>query len=962
VGLTLITGRANAGKTGIIYGALRAAAAQAGTRSLLLPTHPDVVRARAEFSRTDPVGLHVGQLDAWAAEAWAVHGDGRLPVTPAQRAVLLCGVLESARPGAVGRSIGTPGFVRLMTYVVRRAAEESPLDSWPAPSPGVDSELVDLLRTYEDGLAATGLIEPGRAVRLLARETPPPEGPIFIHRFSDLTPSQESLVVSLASTREVWITLPWEEGFPATEALDPLVSRLEDAADRHEHVATDHHAATELDRFEAGIFRAPKPGVSTGSVRFCTAAGAEAEAALIAEQALEAVRRFGAGRVAIVFRDAQRSADRLRVALAGAGVPADTDILLPVSRTAFGAALSRLLRAVSADRTPAGLAAFLRSPFARLPADDADRLDARWRGEPAMSAAKACGEAARCGVGLGRAIKLARRVTSAPLSGEALADWKELADALLSAAHDMRGLQDDADATLDAAAHRALLDAVSSLTEIGDGRLRHTDVLAALQDAHASPAAATHPGHVLVTEAHRLRSRRYDAVIVGGLTAGDFSTEGRSSASAEIADRLFGTERASDQAYERLLFYSVCTRARELLVLTRQTADSEGNAVRPSVFWEEALDLYRPPSADAALQEEDAVVHEAVRLSDLHRTAPALTPGRSHLRREAAGAAAGSDDGVSNARLRAASRRGRIDDTSLLEKLAGTDEFSVTELELYARCPYRWFYERVVRPDSPDVAFDARSRGDLAHRTLAAFYRELPSRLGSARVTPEVLGAALELADEAFERALADDRTPARVTLAEEDHVIHTRESVKALITRDQEFLPGFAPAAAELRFGTAPSGIGSPEGSGPVDLGGLRLRGSIDRVDVGDGGLVVIDYKSGTAPKRADLVDDRALQIPLYAAVASRLLGQPPVAGLYRSLKSGESRGFFVKGLVDPGGLTATDGLEDQEAADELIATVVGIAREAADGIQAGAIPVSPVSAKACEYCAAAPVCGRGA
>jgi RecB family exonuclease len=960
--LTLVTGRANAGKTGAIHDALRAAAGGGRRPLLLLPTQPDVLRTTAEFSHTLPVGLHVGQLDAWASDQWDLRGDGRAWVEPAQRAILLAEAVASTAFRALSRSAATPGFRFMMTYVVRRAAEESSFGMRAEPRTRADAELLSVVDAYRTRLQGAGLIEPAEATRILAAEPPRLGSPLFAHRFSDLTPSQEALLVSLSASDEVWISLPWEEGFPATEALTPLADRLSTiAAQRVHKVVRPGSDDTELARLEAGLFQAPEPHPLGGGVRFCTAAGAEAEATLIAEQAADAARRFGAGRVAIVFRDAARHAGRLGAALAGAGVPADLDVLLPVSRTAFGVAMKRLLRAVATDNGPASLTAFLRSPFAPIASDVVDGLDARWRGRSALSGATAIADASRSGRAIGRVLKVARRVTAGPVSSAALGDWKELADTLLSAAHDARALQEDSDAGADAAAHRALLDAVSRLAEIGDGRSSHTDVLAVLEEAHASPAIAERPGHVQVTEAHRLRTRRFDAVIVGGLTAGDFSAEGRSSSAAEIADRLFGTQRASDQAHERLLFYNVCTRARELLVLTRRTTDSEGVAVRPSVFWEEALDLYRTPSADAELREEEALLHETVHLSDLDRAAPALTPGRARLRAQASARSARCDPRVREAIRRGAGVPGRLEDVEVLERLAAIDEFSVTELETYARCPYRWFYERVVRPGSLDVAFDALSRGDLAHRTLADFYSRLAERAGTPRVSPEVLGTALELADEAFDRAVADSRTPARRTLAEEDAIVRTRASVRALVTRDQHFLPGFAPAATELRFGTAlPDALGPP-GGGPVDVGGLRLRGSIDRVDVGESGLVVIDYKTSTVPKLADFSSERVLQVPLYAAVASRLLGVPTVAGLYRSLKSGESRGFFVSGAVEPIGLTGTDALSSAEEANGVIEAAVTVGREAADGIRSGAIPSRPASARACDYCAAAPVCGKG-
>jgi len=58
----------------------------------------------------------------------------------------------------------------------------------------------------------------------------------------------------------------------------------------------------------------------------------------------------------------------------------------------------------------------------------------------------------------------------------------------------------------------------------------------------------------------------------------------------------------------------------------------------------------------------------------------------------------------------------------------------------------------------------------------------------------------------------------------------------------------------------------------------GLRLRGIIDRLDrTPDGGLVVIDYKTGRAPSAAHQ-QSRLVGVHLYALLCQEVLGQRPV------------------------------------------------------------------------------------
>jgi hypothetical protein len=90
-------------------------------------------------------------------------------------------------------------------------------------------------------------------------------------------------------------------------------------------------------------------------------------------------------------------------------------------------------------------------------------------------------------------------------------------------------------------------------------------------------------------------------------------------------------------------------------------------------------------------------------------------------------------------------------------------------------------------------------------------------------------------------------------------------------------------------------------------------------------------------------------LQIPIYAAVAERLVGRPVRGGLYRSLSSGKLAGFWL-GDHAPEGLSSKQVIDSDE-----YAAMMGVAQEqarsAAEGIRRGDIQVRP-SKGACQYC----------
>jgi ATP-dependent helicase/nuclease subunit B len=97
----------------------------------------------------------------------------------------------------------------------------------------------------------------------------------------------------------------------------------------------------------------------------------------------------------------------------------------------------------------------------------------------------------------------------------------------------------------------------------------------------------------------------------------------------------------------------------------------------------------------------------------------------------------------------------------------------------------------------------------------------------------------------------------------------------------------------------------------GNIDFAGVKLRGKADRIDrAADGKVVVVDYKTGTAPKAAQVKAGYSLQLGLLGLIAQKGgfadLKEQPVAGgfEYWSLAKGRDGSFgSVASPVDPAG-----------------------------------------------------------
>ena len=103
--------------------------------------------------------------------------------------------------------------------------------------------------------------------------------------------------------------------------------------------------------------------------------------------------------------------------------------------------------------------------------------------------------------------------------------------------------------------------------------------------------------------------------------------------------------------------------------------------------------------------------------------------------------------------------------------------------------------------------------------------------------------------------------------------------------------------------------GVLSAEGSGHIDYAGVKLTGRYDRIDrLAEGGIGIIDYKTGKPPSVAAVRDGFSLQLGLLGLIAERggfdqVRGQAE-AFEYWSLAKGAKGAFgFVQSPCDPVG-----------------------------------------------------------
>jgi RecB family exonuclease len=261
------------------------------------------------------------------------------------------------------------------------------------------------------------------------------------------------------------------------------------------------------------------------------------------------------------------------------------------------------------------------------------------------------------------------------------------------------------------------------------------------------------------------------------------------------------------------------------------------------------------------------------------------------------------DDGMLRQALaiRRARRRGRFDrfegrvGPASVESPAGGPELSPTSLEVYAACPRRYLFEKVLaiealeRPEEI-LELSAIHRGSLVHEVLERFVRDSPppSRPDEpwGPDAPERMGALLDAVGAEYEQLGLTGR-PLLWRLARRRILRDLEEFLRADVALRRAH--GVVPAPDGLELGFGLWGDDGPAVSFPLPDGQpVRFRGRIDRVDRSPDGerVVVIDYKTGSRRGneriRERLERGTKLQLPVYGLAARQRYQAREVVALY--------------------------------------------------------------------------------
>jgi ATP-dependent helicase/DNAse subunit B len=270
--------------------------------------------------------------------------------------------------------------------------------------------------------------------------------------------------------------------------------------------------------------------------------------------------------------------------------------------------------------------------------------------------------------------------------------------------------------------------------------------------------------------------------------------------------------------------------------------------------------------------------------------------------------------------------------------------YTVSSLERYLECPFKYFAERVLKLEEEpedEASMTPQQMGIFVHRVFETFFSEW-TRTGHGSITPDNLPEARALFREVVEPLLAD--LPEGEAAVQRTRLLGSAADeglAEAVFQVEAEWETPVAQRLLEYQL------TGSFEIVGEHETRNVNLRGKADRIDLlTDGTFRIIDYKLSRAPDRKT-----ALQLPIYSVCTVQHLreatGKEWEPGQAGYIAFGGDRRF--EPMLGRGGDKAGT-LRDAQT--RLLETI--------DAIERGEFPPRPAEVFRCQFCAHSAVCRK--
>ena len=203
-------------------------------------------------------------------------------------------------------------------------------------------------------------------------------------------------------------------------------------------------------------------------------------------------------------------------------------------------------------------------------------------------------------------------------------------------------------------------------------------------------------------------------------------------------------------------------------------------------------------------------------------------------------------------------------------------DYSATNLQAYLDCKYKWFFEKELRAELKTSGYSHLDRGTIIHKVLEQTFNYIKSKENVTYINLSLYDLE-EIKDYAL-HLLSEELKKHPAPRGEEEYFYKTEEA--ELMAQIDNLLSAeysrsktrkMHPAKFEYSFKN-------------VTVKNIRLKGTIDRIDIADGDcdkIAIADYKTGKIPNKNDIIKIRQLQGTIYA-LALKKEQQKEVIGTY--------------------------------------------------------------------------------
>ena len=412
------------------------------------------------------------------------------------------------------------------------------------------------------------------------------------------------------------------------------------------------------------------------------------------------------------------------------------------------------------------------------------------------------------------------------------------------------------------------------------------------------PGLPQNVDRVMIGDIGRTRLENVKVLFLAGVNDGNIpaSVSGKGIISdldreylCEKGIELAPTPRQQMYTQRQYLYMNIC-KPSDSLYVSYCRVKMDGKASRPS-YLIPLIKRLLPYTADVYLPEDDAVSRRVATKEDALQILSVLMRDYADTGKEFEKAgetfalfSAVGEAGGSRKLLKDSVYKKYLDlplSKEAVEKLyPGDIRGSVSSLETYAGCPYKYFLTyglSVKSADNPEI--EVADRGNLAHDILKRFSNRLKADgLDWVSFTDEYASEvipvlATESASEYISGIYGDSSRNEYNILRLSRLVINSVRTIRGQLSSGS-----FRPAEFEKPF------------SMDMDLGEgrkLHMSGIIDRVDTAPGKdgtyIQIVDYKSGSRDiDLSMLIDGRQIQLPLYMFREKEITGGIPASMLY--------------------------------------------------------------------------------